>query len=544
MSIRPLLISLVAGLASATGFAPLGAWPVTLGGIAVLLWLVADARRRRSAFARGWWFGVGHFTLGLNWIAQAFTFQDAMPHWMGFVAVVGLSMYLALFVGVATLGAFALAPADGASALAAGKNGWFSPFALIFAGLWILTEYLRATLFTGFAWNPLAAIWAGRNPMTLLPSLGTYALSGVTILIAVLVGRLALWSYEFARGYPARLSAMRQDGTWLTGLLLPLLVPIGVVALVVVPLHPFNDVAPAVRTVGPLVRIVQPNIGQAVRNAEGTDEHRMQALERLTGAASMTPRLILWPEAAVPFFIEQELWGRDRVARVMGPRDLIVTGGDALAYDDRGFLIGARNSVFAMRPDTVILDRYDKAHLVPGGEYLPMRPLLSVIGLSRLVPGDLDFLPGPGPRTMTLPGFGRAGMQLCYEMIFSGEVVDRANRPDFIFNPSNDAWFGTWGPPQHLAQARLRAAEEGLPVVRSTPTGISAVIDAEGRMLAALPLGRPGLIQMRLPEAQPPTFFAEYGNAIPIALALVLIALGVAPDVARGLRDRYGRTRT
>ena len=125
-----------------------------------------------------------------------------------------------------------------------------------------------------------------------------------------------------------------------------------------------------------------------------------------------------------------------------------------------------------------ILGRYDKAHLVPYGEYLPMRPLLSAIGLSRLAPGDIDFTPGPGPRTIDIGGeFGKVGFQLCYEMIFSGDVVDERNRPGFIFNPSNDAWFGSWGPPQHLAQARLRAAEEGIPVLRATPTGISAVID-------------------------------------------------------------------
>ncbi len=122
----------------------------------------------------------------------------------------------------------------------------------------------------------------------------------------------------------------------------------------------------------------------------------------------------------------------------------------------------------------------------------------------RLAPGDLDFRDGPGPRTLDLPGFGRAGVQVCYEIIFSGQVVDRANRPDFIFNPSNDAWFGAWGPPQHLAQARLRALEEGLPVIRATPTGISAVIDAEGRLLAQ-PAARHGRasIDARLPAAGP-----------------------------------------
>ena len=503
---HPLPIALAAGLISATGVAPIGAWPLTLVAFALLVWLVGGASDARSAAARGWWFGLGHFTLGLNWIAQAFTFQDAMPHWMGYVAVVGLSMYLALFVALAAWGTRRLAPASAATT------------ALVFAGLWILTEYLRATLFTGFAWNPLASIWADSGPRGLTRWIGTYGLSGFTVLVAGLVA-----------------SMLRQRGRP-DAIFIGLFVAVAIVTAIL----PRPSVPLAVRSVGSLVRIIQPNIGQAQRNGEGQEEARIAALERLTGVPSLAPRLILWPEAAVPFFIEQEAWGRDRIARLLGPRDLIVTGGDALVYDAAGKLVGARNSVFAMTPDRRLLGRYDKAHLVPGGEYLPMRPLMSAIGLARLVPGDLDFLPGAGPQTLTLPGFGRVGMQLCYEMIFSGEVVDRANRPDFVFNPSNDAWFGSWGPPQHLAQARLRAVEEGLPVVRSTPTGISAVIDADVRLLAALPLGKPGFIQMRLPEPHPPTFFARHGNLVPLALALMLLVAGVAP----GLQRRYGKRRT
>jgi apolipoprotein N-acyltransferase len=144
------------------------------------------------------------------------------------------------------------------------------------------------------------------------------------------------------------------------------------------------------------------------------------------------------------------------------------------------------------------------------------------------VPGTVDFWPGPGPRTLRLPGFGKVGVQICYEIIFSGHVVDRANRPDFLFNPSNDAWFGSWGPPQHLAQARLRAIEEGMPIIRSTPTGISAVIDADGNVLHLLPYKRAGYIETLLPWPHPPTVFALYGNIISLALAFFLGALGVA----------------
>jgi apolipoprotein N-acyltransferase len=157
-----------------------------------------------------------------------------------------------------------------------------------------------------------------------------------------------------------------------------------------------------------------------------------------------------------------------------------------------------------------------------------MRPLLSAIGLSRLAPGDLDFDDGPGARTIDLPVFGKMGVQVCYEIIFSGEVADRAHRPDFIFNPSNDAWFGRWGPPQHLAQARLRAAEEGIPIIRATPTGISAVVDADGRLLKSLPWHAAGRIDTAIPAARAPTLFARLGNVIPLVLGFLLIAAGIA----------------
>jgi apolipoprotein N-acyltransferase len=168
-----------------------------------------------------------------------------------------------------------------------------------------------------------------------------------------------------------------------------------------------------------------------------------------------------------------------------------------------------------------------------------MRPLLSALGLSRLAPGDTDFIAGPGASTLNLPGWGKVGLQICYEIIFSGEVVDRRNRPDFIFNPSNDAWFGSWGPPQHLAQSRLRAAEEGLPVIRSTPTGISAIVDARGRVVQSLPWRTAGVIDGTIPAITPRlTPFARLGNIIPLTLAFALIFAAIA----LGSRQRYRAT--
>jgi apolipoprotein N-acyltransferase len=278
---------------------------------------------------------------------------------------------------------------------------------------------------------------------------------------------------------------------------------------------------------GAMVRVVQPNIGQQEKWSPAFDARNFMRLAALSGEPGATPRLLLWPEAAVSDFLEDDPAARARLARLLGPRDLLMTGGTRIEWSTGGRPIGARNSLFVLDATGRILSYYDKAHLVPYGEYLPMRPVLSLLGLSRLAPGDLDFWPGPGPRTLALPGFGTAAIQICYEIIFSGHVVDRAHRPDFLFNPSNDAWFGPTGPPQHLAQARLRAIEEGLPIVRATPTGISAVIDAEGRVLASVPLHRPGVIDRALPLPRAPTPFARFGNSLPCLFAGLLAVVAI-----------------
>ncbi|MGL4542428.1 MAG: apolipoprotein N-acyltransferase, partial [Polymorphobacter sp.] len=193
-----------------------------------------------------------------------------------------------------------------------------------------------------------------------------------------------------------------------------------------------------------------------------------------------------------------------------------------------GVAVGARNSLFALDGNGTIHGRYDKAHLVPLGEYLPFRPLMTPLGLARLVPGSLDFWEGPGPRTLHLPGpnanrLPAMGVQICYEIIFPGRVVDAADRPAWLLTVSNDAWFGADGAPQHFAQARLRAIEEGLPVVRSTPTGITGIIDAHGGVVGALPQLQPGVLHGLLPSPLPPTLFARFGHLLTALLGLLLL---------------------
>ena len=315
----------------------------------------------------------------------------------------------------------------------------------------------------------------------------------------------------------------------------PLVLILGVTVLVwLLPSSPVPPDPLTIRT----VRVVQPNIGQQDKWRPGFDAEAARRLATLSGPPGDEPRLLLWPEAAITDPTEDARTGehqamaefqRTRATAILGPNDRLITGGIAIQSRDGIHVDGAANSIFVLSQGGRVRGRYDKAHLVPYGEYLPMRPLLSAIGLSRLAPGDIDFNPGPGPRTIWVgEPWGKVGLQLCYEIIFSGHVVDWQDRPDFIFNPSNDAWFGRWGPPQHLAQARLRAAEEGIPVIRATPTGISAVIDARGNVVKELKWRTEGVIDAVLPPAATAaTPFARFGNIIPLLLGFALLIGGI-----------------
>lgn len=503
---RAFLAALVAGAASAFAFQPVGWWPLMILAIAVLCELIARSESLKQTLLIGWLFGLGQFVISLNWIATSFTYQAAMPAWLGWVAVVLLSLYLAVYPMLA--------------AGLAWRFGERRRFALVLslAGSWAITEWLRATMFTGFAWNPIAVTLADTHLLNATTVIGTY---GLSILVVLAAGALWLLAHRCWRA--------------VTGLM---------VVILLAHFFPWPEPLEDSHGAHPLrpIRIVQPNIGQQDKWRPGFDETAARRLDLMTIKGPPVTRLILWPEAAVTEPLEDGRTAAARIAeeerlratRSLAVGDVLLTGGLSLTARDGQVVDGATNSIYVLEPLGRVAGRYDKAHLVPYGEYLPMRPLLSAIGLSRLAPGDIDFVPGPGPRTTQLPGnWGKVGFQLCYEIIFSGEVVDRASRPDFIFNPSNDAWFGRWGPPQHLAQARLRAAEEGLPVIRSTPTGISALIDPHGHVIDSLPWRTAGVIDASLPAPLRPTPFARFGNTIPLALGFLLLIAAIALDRRR-----------
>ncbi|MBS0254550.1 MAG: apolipoprotein N-acyltransferase [Proteobacteria bacterium] len=505
------------GLLAACGFQPLALWPATLLGLAGLIALVAAAPGWRRAALLGWLWGLGHFTLGNNWIAAAFTFQAKMAWWLGWLAVPGLALYLAVYPALATV------------------VGWrfrARPLAMLpaFAGAWIVSEWARGWVFTGFAWNPLGVValgpFARPGLASLAPWLGTYGLSGLVALLG------CCW-WLAARPGPR--------GARLVLALAP------VVAMLLpgaAPLAGGHDGVP--------YTLVQPNIAEDRLNDPANYENQFIATALLSLPRNGARRLVLWPESGVPDYLRpgypayiyrattyagDPVLARWRIGRVIGPASLLLTGTADLSVSPQGEVTAARNVVTALDGAGAIRGSYAKAHLVPYGEYLPLRGLLAPLGIDRLVPGDMDFSPGPGPRTLDLGPWGKAGVQICYEIVFSGKVVDRTHRPDFIFNPSNDGWFGSWGPPQHLAQARLRAIEEGLPVLRATVSGISAVIEADGRVRSSLPWGRAGRLDGRLPAALPPTLFARFGNVLPLGTAIGLLALAM---LAMRRRRGYG----
>ena len=483
----------VAGAIAAVGFAPVESVIPTLIGMAALMVLVLRGDR---PFAAGFGFGVGHFAVGLAWIATAFTFQSAMPPVMGWVAVVGLSFYLALF------------PALAAKAAHMASAGRGLAFVLLFAALFTLAEIARGLLFTGFPWNPLGAPWLGVPGVAGLGAfIGASGLSATMILAAGSI--VALFTPEMA-------------GRWWLVAVLPVLLGAGVLLT--------RSPSPAART-GPRLLLVQPDTDQADKTAPGGADRAIARLLGLTRAGLSQHSgiaAVIWPEAAVDYPLNEDPDLARLVSAPLGRGMVLLTGGIALERDAGGRVLGARNSLYALDADGRTLLRYDKAHLVPGGEYLPLRAIAEPLGLSRVVPGSLDFLPGPGPTSYRLPFLGAFGPAICYEIIFAGAIVDRDDRPAWILTVSNDAWFGPSGPPQHFAQARLRAIEEGVPVVRVTTTGISGVIGPGGEVVARLRPHVPEAMAVRLPPPRAPTVVARLGLLAPALLALLLALGGMA----------------
>lgn len=489
-------VAALVGALATTALPPLNILPALLPAFVALVWLLDGTagapRPARAAFALGWWFGFAHFVTGLYWISNALLVDAAAFGWLVPFAVAGLSAYFALFPALAVMIAGRAAP------------GW--PRVAALAGAWAVGEYLRGVVFTGFPWNPIgSALQVSPELMQGAALVGAFGLSLVAVLIAALPATLARpgragW---IALVMAAGLGAM----LWIGGAVRLADAPVDVPAS------------------GPRLRLVQGAVNQAIkwdRTRARAHFERYIALSRAPGRDGAVPDVVIWPETAVPAVYDGSDDFPKALAQALVPGGTLITG--VIRREGQGDQVRLWNSVIAVNGRGRLLATYDKHHLVPFGEYVP---LARFNPLPKLTAGRRDFSAGPGPATLTLPGLAPFSPLVCYEVIFPGQVVTPGPRPAFLLNVTNDAWFGiSTGPYQHLAAARLRAVEEGLPLVRAANTGISALIDAQGRVRASLGLGRRGVLDVALP-APVATFFARFGNGPALAMAVFMLVFGV-----------------
>jgi apolipoprotein N-acyltransferase len=486
----------VLGLSAAIALPPLYALPLLIPAFTGLAWLIEGSRSTRSAFAAGWWFGLGHFVLGLYWIAEALLVDPAKFGWMIPFAVLGLSGGLALFPALAASAAY-LSNRPGVGRV------------LILAAAWTGAEWLRGTILTGFPWDLIGYVWTVSDEMLQLTAVtGIYGLSLVTVATAAMPAVLA--------------GTRRRRRKWLA-------VPAaaGMLAAIWVAGSQRLEIARTGDVSGVWLRIVQPDIPQTDKGSAGKQE---EDFERLLGLSAMPAKapvsVIIWPETAVSLALNIDSAMRERIAAVVPSGGLVITGAPRAAQEPGGSW-RFWNSVFAINAAAGVVASYDKFHLVPFGEYMPLRKYLP---LDAIAAGPIDFSARPGPQTIDLPRVPPVSPLVCYEAIFPGEVVAPGNRPAWLLNVTNDAWFGdSAGPYQHFAIARTRAVEEGLPLVRAANTGISAVIDPHGRILARLGLGQKGNLDAPLPKALgEPTPYARFGDWTVLAMLLAAVGWGIA----------------
>lgn len=488
--------SFAAGACFASGQAPIGAVAAALIGGALQLMVVLQAQTPRGAAWSGWMFGTGYFALSLHWIVEPFLVDVAQHGWMAPFALVFLSTGLALFW-----------------AFAHGLAKWMSRGAVSLAIAWVLflsvVELARAYVFTGFPWGLPAYIWVDHGLAQSVASIGPYGLTLLTFALCAAIcgavtqakqGRL-LWS-----------------------------VPVALISGLALWMPPPLPQAPDPSA--PIIRIVQPNAPQS----EKWQADKVQMF--FDRGLALTARdgdvdLIVWPETSVPVWLDNAAGAFGAIANRAGGAPVVL---GVQRREDRRFFNSA-----VMIEQAQVTALYDKSHLVPFGEYIPFGDVFSALGIQGLAAREgHGYSAGAGPSLMDIPGIGTAQPLVCYEGIFPHLVGATSERARLLLLITNDGWFGNWaGPRQHLVQAQFRAIEQGTPMVRSANTGISAMIDARGRITGSLPLNTQGALDQPLPTQRPPTFYAQAGD-LPFAifLAFLVALLGVAPRAMRAFEHR------
>ena len=494
---RRALVTILSGCMAALAMPPLDLWPVLFIAVPVFLLLLSGSQQSnwRSGFGTGWCFGLGYFTLAFHWIGFAFLIDAATYLWMMPFMLGALAGGMAIYWGLAAV----VAKRFGVSGL---------PLVLLFAVSLGVAERLRGHLLTGFPWAAPGLAVDGMGAVAQLAAV--FGMPGLTVLIA-------MWA-----GLPLVLVVETSRAAKLAAIVLLALLPAGW-GLGALRLAAADDaMVPGVH-----LRIVQPNISQQQKWREDNSRTIFDTLKQLStaptaaqpqGIAGVTH--VIWPESAVPFFIDESPVAKAELKPLLGGRTVLITGSIRRDAKDADKVF---NSVITFDGAAQVVARYDKWRLVPGGEFLPFEWLLEPLGFRKVVTVPGSFQAGPGPVTLSVPGLPDVAMLVCYEAIFPHDLIDASKRPGVIVNVTNDGWFGrSTGPYQHLAQTRLRAIEQGLPVVRAANTGISAVIDGYGRYLQQLPLMEAGVIDSGLPVALAPTVYATWGDSIFAALIVLL----------------------
>ena len=507
---RRALTAFAAGSVSALAMAPFDAWPVLFLTFPVLVWLIDGAAAGRlggvpSAAIAGWWFGFGYHLAGLYWVGHAFLVDAQTFGWLLPIAVTALPASMACYMAVGC-GLARMLWTRGPSRL------------LALAVAVTAAEWLRGTLFTGFPWNTVG--YALTGPLALAQSAGLIGIWGLTFIAVAMFASPAVLTDDRAdtrrRWLPLALAVIT----------LAAMVAYGAMRIARTPVSFVDNVR---------LRIMQPNLQQDQKFNYGAKQQVMNRYldlsDRPTGPQSAGVRDVthlIWPESAFPFLLTREPDALAQIAALLPQGTVLITGAVRAPELPPGQKIErAYNSIYVIDHDGSILSVYDKIHLVPFGEFLPFQNFLESLGLMQLTKLPGGFIPGERRRTMDVPGAPRMLPFICYEIAFPDEAMSGSERPGWMINLTNDGWFGnSTGPYQHLQQARVRAIELGLPLVRAANTGVSAVIDPVGRIVKSLPLGTEGVLDAELPRRIDAPLYARTGNGVvAFILGVVLVAL-------------------
>jgi apolipoprotein N-acyltransferase len=492
---RRFLLLVLCGALAALALPPLHVFPVFFIAFAVAFRVMEGARSFRQALADGWGLGSGYFIAAFHWIGFAFLVEADTYLWMMPFAVGGLALSMAIYWGLA--------------ALAVHAAGWrgLSRYLALAAAL-AVGEWLRGHLFTGFPWAAPGQAAEGLGAVVQIASLA--GMTGLTLLM--LVWSAAIASLATRQGRHVALAILA---------LLPLAGAWGAYRL--------SDAAAS--TSGPLVRIIQPNIPQDDKWRGENGRAILDKLLDLSRGNGGEAKAVIWPESALPFALDESETALAEISVMLGREGTLIAG-SLRRNGDNIF-----NSVQFVDGTGAITATYDKWRLVPGGEFLPFEVILEPLGFRRVVTVPGSFQTGHGPTTITVNGLPPVTPSVCYEAVFPHRFADANNRPMWIANVTNDAWFGnSTGPHQHLAQLRLRAIEQGIPAFRAANTGISAIIDPYGRYIARLKTGASGFIEWPIPAALSATPYARFGDWIFLVLTVVTVVAALAS--ARASRPR------